>query len=355
MTVRRALRVLLAGLIFLVSGEVASRLDDWLFFKTPLLANPDREHDLTVIDEDGVHGRPGGQFRKWRLNQFGFRGSEISLTPKPDQTRLMILGASETFGLYESENNEYPAQLARLLGEESGDQVEVINAAMAGISVRSMLPYWRKWLARFHPDLVLIYPSPLFYLDEEPPAPPSEDASQEAPGLLSRSRFAGRLIDTLRRTEWIRRLRLEVMLHLSQRGRSEDWLFRDPPRDRLEQLTSDLTDLSKAIKASGARPILVTHAIRAGSPPRSEDLLDLKAMRLFFPRATPETMVAFEDAAAEAMRELGERDKVAVFDAAKEFNGRRDDFADLVHFNDQGAKVFARFLARELRPFMDVR
>ena len=68
-------------------------------------------------------------------------------------------------------------------------------------------------------------------------------------------------------------------------------------------------------------------------------------------RATTDTIVAFEDAADEAMRELG-RHKVAVIDAAAEFNGRRDLFADLVHFNDDGAAAFASYLAARLQPIL---
>jgi lysophospholipase L1-like esterase len=350
-SVRLARWALAAG-ILLVSAETVSRLDDWLFFDTPMLAAPDRERDLTVQDEAGLHGRPNGRYRKWRLNEYGFRSGDMSAKPEPGVTRVMILGASETFGLYEAEDKEYPAQLARLLKEEHGGRVEVINAAMAGISVRSMLPYWHKWLLQFHPDVVLIYPSPLFYLDEEPPAPPREQAEPEPRSLLSQSRFAGRVLDTLRRTEWIRRLRLELLLYLNQRGRPDDWLFREPPADRLEQFTTDLTALIQAIRADGAKPILVTHAIRATSPPGKEDQLDLKAMQLFFPRATTATMVNFEDEAAQAMRRLGQRENVPVIDAAAKFNGRRKDFADLVHFNDQGAEAFARFLAQELTPML---
>src|SRR5262245_22624560 len=91
----------MAAVILLVTAELASRLDDWLSFDTPFLANPDRERDLTVQDQDGLHGRPNGRFRKWQLNEFGFRGDGVRSTNP--EIRLMILGASETFGLYESE------------------------------------------------------------------------------------------------------------------------------------------------------------------------------------------------------------------------------------------------------------
>jgi len=337
--------------VFLVAAEAVSRLDDWMFFGISFLANPDRARDLTVRDEKGIHGRPNGQFRKWQLNAFGFRGPEISERPAPDTLRILILGASETFGLHESENKEYPAQLAEKL-RLINPHIEVINAAMAGISVKSMLPYWEKWGSRFQPRLVLIYPSPIFYLDDEPPKPPRLDAPTEGPGLTSQSRFAGRVWETLRRTEWVRWVRLEFILWREKQRQGPEWVFRSVPQERLDLFRDDLAALVGAIRARGAEPILVTHAIRSASPPRPEDLAGLKAMSVFAPRATTDTIVAFEEAANRAMRDLGRRDKIPVYDAASVLNGHRDDLADLVHFNDKGAEVLAGFLAKQLQPIL---
>ncbi len=268
-------RVVLAVIVMMAAAEACSRLDDWIFLDVPFCANPDREHDLTVHDEHGLHGRPNGHFRKWHLNAFGFRGPQIEERPAPGSTRILILGASETFGLYESANKEYPAQLAEDLRRE-GPRVEVINAAMAGISVKSMLPYWEKWAARVHPQIVLIYPAPMFYLDDEPPRPPRGDAPDEASGLTSRSRFAGRIWDTLRRAEWLRWVRREWLLWRDRDRQDPDWVFRVVPQDRLEQFRDDLLALVLAIQAKGAEPILITHAIRAASPARPEDQDDLR-------------------------------------------------------------------------------
>src|SRR5262245_65881480 len=82
--------------------------------------------------------------------------------------RVMVLGASETFGIYESDQKEFPAQVAGLLRAKGGSpKVEVINAAIVGMTVRSMIPYWRNWASQFRPKIVVVYPSPLFYLEGE--------------------------------------------------------------------------------------------------------------------------------------------------------------------------------------------
>ena len=56
----------------------------------------------------------------------------------------------------------------------------------------------------------------------------------------------------------------------------------------------DLDNLVTDVRASGARPILITHAVRATVPPRPEDSLLLLGWRLYSPRATTETSLRFE-------------------------------------------------------------
>lgn len=353
MTVRlRAVALAAAALsVAFAGGEAAARLDDWMHQGVPLLASPDHAHDLTVRDEFGVHGRPGGRFKKWRLNAFGFRGAEITEEPAPGRTRLLVLGASETFGLHESEGKEYPAQLAERFAARGRPDVEVVNGAIAGVTVWSLKPYWEQWASRVRPRLVLIYPSTQLYLDDDPPGPPHGDAApSEGPAV--RSRFLQRLEDVARQSDLLRELRLQYQTRCVLRGKGDDYFFRGAPQDRLDGFAADLAALVDSIRAHGAEPILVTHALRAASPPRPEDAGDLRAMRPFFPRARPETMVAFDDAADEAIRGLGRDKGVAVIDAAPALNGRREWFADLVHFNDAGAAAFADVLVDGVEPLL---
>lgn len=132
---RQALRWAAVLLLVGVGAEAAARLDDWIHDATPLLASPSRDRDLVVAESWGYRGRPHGAFRKWWLNAFGFRGPEIAQQPPSYHIRILILGASETFGLYESPDHEYPARLRARLA--SSPEIEVVNAAMAGISVKS--------------------------------------------------------------------------------------------------------------------------------------------------------------------------------------------------------------------------
>jgi hypothetical protein len=147
-----------------------------------------------------------------------------------------------------------------------------------------------------------------------------------------------------------RRLRVEWVIRAKTSGKPADWFFPDVPRDRLDQFHDDLAALVDAIRASGAEPVLLTHALRAASPPRPDDWQDLQDMRLFYPRASHRTLVAFEDAVAVAVKELGREKGVPVIDVAAALNGHRAWFADLVHFTDDGAAEVAKVIAAGLEP-----
>jgi hypothetical protein len=341
--------------LFLLSAEMTARLDDWLHLGVPILATPDMDHDLLMRDQNGTRGRPHGRFKKWQLNAYGFRSPEITLEPSPDCKRVMVLGASETFGLYESEHKEFPAQLAGLLNQQG--RCEVINAALPGMTIRSMTRYWETWAGQFRPDVVVIYPSPAFYLSDafsraprKKTQPPAAAEQEPAPG--PRSRLLFRMKDVLHLPDFVQRWRMErdIQKKLDALTAGEDGkFFQTVPQERIDLFAADLVQLVKSIQKQGARPILLTHAIRSAVPPRAEDFNDLHAMRVHLPRATEEVLAEFEQAAARAVVARAGECGVRVVDIAEAMNGRRDWFADLVHFNDEGASVIGGLVAEGVR------
>src|SRR5205823_6456130 len=137
--------------------------------------------------------------------------------------------------------------------------------------------------------------------------------------------------------DWVQTWREDWEIRRQGAGKGKDWQFTQPPTDRLQLFRADVTTLVEHIRSAGATPILLTHAHSATYPPRPEDEVYLRRMRMFFPRATSLTMIAFENQANEAVRELGERESILVIDVDAAMSGRREWFADLVHFNDDGA------------------
>jgi len=298
---------------------------------------------LTEAEPWGAHGRPDGQFRKWKLNAFGFRAPPMDRQPRPGQQRVMILGASETFGLYEDAGMEYPAQLALLLQQK----YEVINAAMAGITLKSMIPYWDNWAGNFGANKVIVYPSPMFYLDAKPPAAAPHE--KQVAWQSFRPRLAERFRDVYHALpDCVRALREEWVIE--REGAADDGEFIVVPEERLRLFRQDLCQLVRHIRARGAEPILLTHASSAAWPPRPEDDTFIRRMRMFFPRAKAATLVEFERQANAVIRGLVRQHQVRFIDVDQALTGQRELFADMVHFNNGGATKMAELLARHLEP-----
>lgn len=71
------------------------------------------------------------------------------------------MGTSETYGLYEDEKNEWPAQLHRMF--ENAENIEVFNAARVGLGFSSYMPYINKYVSLFEPDFMILFVNPLQY------------------------------------------------------------------------------------------------------------------------------------------------------------------------------------------------
>jgi len=346
----------LVGVTVLVSAEIWARFDDLVYERVPFFANPN-ERDLEIVDEQGVRGRPNGRFQKWKLNKFGFRGPEIGREAPAQCRRVMILGASETFGLYESPEKEFPAQLRRKLA--GSVCVEVINASVVGMELASMRRYWEQWASQFRPDLVLIYPTPHFYLNEsvtrravgQPGAIPASRFTANVSEEFS-SRFVLRLHNVFHYPYLIQRWRNERRIASQVAGKDTSWFFREIPEDRLRMFGTELRMLIASIKRKGATPVLMAHAFRAALPLRGEDYRDLEAHRVFMPRAMPEVIAQFEFAANEEIRRISTEEGLALIDLSHAVDGCRQCFADLVHFTDFGAGIVADSIARQIQPML---
>jgi hypothetical protein len=345
---RQFLYLAVLALVSYASAEVTARVDDWLREDVPLLESPDPDYALRMTDEFGTRGKPYGRYKKWHLNEWGFRGPSISRTPTPGTCRVMVLGASEAFGLYEGENKEFAAQLAQHLQEHGN--YEVVNAAVTGMTLASVVTQWETWCSQFKPQIVVVYASPLFYLSNTAPSI-RRDASR-IPRLNSQpwtSRYLDRLRDRIELPASIQTWLAQREIAARVRENPPDWLFSVPPEDRLNLLTSHLRELGCSIQAHNAIVVLSTHATSAKPPLSREELTEYERGRVHIPRATARIAATFHELANDRIRTLARQEKWAIVDADAELSGRTELFGDLVHFTDAGASVIARMIADTIR------
>lgn len=348
--------ILLIGLVTLVAMELVARLEDRVRYGTPWLSPYREPAEMIVRDADGIHGRPGARFQKWVMNNHGFRGPDSDSLPAPGTLRVIAAGASETYGLYESPGREYPRQLedslTALLGAGTcvkAARAEVLNAAMAGMTLPTVAQDVRLRLWRFEPTVVLYYPTPSQYLADASPTAARPDSSRRSSPADGRTGLYPRVLDRLREQvkqllpravqDRLREREIVQAVHSHPPG----WQFDSLPVDRLSAYESDLRRLVGDIRQIGAEPVLATHgsvyALGLGV-----DSVPLRMWQRFYPRATGRVILAFDSAAAVRTRQVARDSAVGIADVARAVGP--DGYADNTHFNDAGAAVAASVIAR---------
>ena len=352
-----ALVVVFAGVF-----ELTCRVEDWVMYRMPI-GSPFRSvEDLIVRDADGMHGRPNAQFEKWVMNGLGTRGPAATVLPSPGTVRIITVGASETFGLKESPNQEYPRQLEesltvrrdRLRCSDSSTiptaRFEVLNAAFAGMSVPTIDQDVRNRLRRFRPAMVVAYPSPLAYLYDSLPVAAQPDSTSRSTPLGAGRGLYPRSLDRVREQlkqmlpEFVKsRLRQRQTDRVTRRH-EPGWQFTAAPAERLAAFDLDLRHLVGTIRSVGATPVLVSHG-NAFFARKTLDRDKLIAWQKVFPRATGRTLISFDSLSRLITIKVGADSNVTVVDAAARLGAAPESaFADAVHFTDLGASTMASLI-----------
>jgi len=338
-------------LLFALVLEATARLEDWVRYRTPFFSRFRDQGELMVRDVDGAHGRPGARYQKWVMNELGMRGPEAARRKAPGVVRIVTAGASETFGQYESPGREFPRQLEDTLaawsatrpacGARGAARFQVLNAAFPGMSLPTVEQDVRLRLSKLDPDIVALYPTPAQYLEEHPPGPARPDSSgvqRELPWMRAlQPRVADRLREQIKALlpeavkTWLRER--ETAARIAAHGGG--WRFEAPPLDRLALFEQDLRKFVGAVRTIGAEPVLVLQANAFGS--RSSDTEALQILwEKFYPRASGETIVAFDSLARGVIAKVAADSGVVAVDAARHVVDRRF-FHDFSHFTDEGA------------------
>ena len=90
------------------------------------------------------------------VNSFGYRGENFPLQKPADETRILVVGDSYTFGDYVNNDETLPAQLEQQLAVLNPNrQIRVINAGLSGSTVVGQRQMIERALP-LEPDLVLL-------------------------------------------------------------------------------------------------------------------------------------------------------------------------------------------------------
>jgi lysophospholipase L1-like esterase len=281
------------------------------------------------------------------------RGPDVSVVPDDNTLRVVVTGASETFGLYEPSDREYPRQLedslrARIQSTcDSGTphRVEVVNAALPGMALPSLARHLDYAVRPLRPQVVVLYPSPGFYLNIRPPSAQVRAPSDTALSIANarKLRVGERLMSQLKAlapTPMLTAAR-RFMINRTMKKFPDGIKYEAIPPDRLKQFENDLRTTIGVARSLGAHVILMGHVNLTMEPDFDDEAL-LVSWENQLPRATGETIARFHAAARDIEERAAADSNVNFVDLPEAFAGRWDgSFADFVHFTESGASVVA--------------
>ncbi len=89
------------------------------------------------------------------INPLGFRGGSFSSIKKTGVFRIVIFGASNTFGACVSDEDTYPAQMQKIFDEKYPGKVEVWNAGISAYVMSQDVAYAESAMEKLNPDLLI--------------------------------------------------------------------------------------------------------------------------------------------------------------------------------------------------------
>jgi lysophospholipase L1-like esterase len=339
---RRTLGVAAYGALALLTLEGAARVEDYVKDGAPLAA-PYTINTVFQPSPFGRAGKPGAHFGKWHMNSLGFRGPELH----EGRQRVLTFGASETFGIYEAANGEYPRRIEQLLNAQAPGRYDVVNIALPGMRI-GRVAYLEDAIRRTGARSVVIYPTPANYIGTTQPH--CGEASTPVPnefGLGERLRLVGR-IDQLSK----RHLPPAVMDAMRRvaiaREERHTAVMARVPEASIQAFKTDLACAANAAQALGARVVLATHGNYFGAQLQPQDQPMMRSWRRFYVELAEGGFIDLEARANAAIRELAREQGLDLVDAAAAVPPGPGHFADFVHFNDRGAQVMAEQVAARL-------
>ncbi len=342
------------GLPFVLTLEVATRLDQYFRYGAPLLGSYTYDAALYERDELGIKGKPYGRFEKWTLNGFGLRGPEIQATKTEGTVRVVSVGASETFGLFETPEHEWPRQLEARLRRGNQD-VEVLNASIAGMGLRRRLEFFKNRILVLQPDVALLMLEYSSYVgiviaEERDSLRRLEGPARAALDFSLSPRIVKKTKDAVipRLPAPVRKLYQDLLIgfrvsRIRASLGAEFASYRSVREAEIEEYEEDLIGFLELTRGQGIEPVILIPAL----------LINETSLRDFnanFPYLANSWMNEARELFPAIARRIGAEHGARVIDLSMAVTGREEELMmDMFHFNDEGAAIVANAIAQEIQ------
>ena len=338
----RIVRGVLALVVFGLALECCARLDDLVRYGAPFFQNYTYNAMFTV-DSLGRTGKPNASYRDYHLNSLGYRGPEL----RPGGIRVICIGASETFGLYEDPGKEFPRQIEADLNSEShSNDYQVVNAGLVGQTIATAAIRIPQYVDKVHPRFAVIYPTPANYIwlpwiQRAPATQPTAQAKFES-RALDKIRDAVKRFSPPDLLDYLRRK--DIDREAAQYGKPMD----NVSDESVQVFRSDLSSMVDSLQQHGVTPVLVTHANRFGATLTEKDRQQLTAWRRFYPMLTEDGFLRMDRRMNEAVRSLAAEKGVPLVDGAAIVPPGDEYFGDAIHFTTKGSSLLASAIAEKI-------
>ncbi|HBG07880.1 MAG: hypothetical protein A2075_18915 [Geobacteraceae bacterium GWC2_58_44] len=353
-------RILACILIFMATLEICARIDDTIVYEAPLFGRYDAS-SLRILEGDIPRNIPNSRFEKWRNNNLGFRGADFELRKPIGKTRVVCLGASETYGLYESSGKEWPAQMQELV---PGNAFQVINASVVGLNLTKYDQYVRKHVLPLKPDVLVVSVNPFFYAVTQERAAKSNtskakhvtkkddilstDQIRVLPKLkqVVKQAAARTFPDALKRYQLVKMQ--EEIKHL-ETTRLKGKKPRDSvPEIYVEHFRAELEKFIEFAESHGVKVILLTYPSLISWRNLNQYPEIFLDSRRFSIEYSLTGMIDIQDRFNAIIRSSALSHRIGIVDMSAIVPKSTEFFGDNVHYTDRGARTIADHVAQEI-------
>lgn len=290
-----------------------------------------------------VPGQYGSDPAKFvTINSDGFRGPELS-RQKPG-LRIVAVGDSCTFGAGSGQHS-YPALLQELLGARKPRAIdrEMVNAGISGADSEGASRRLVSKVLPLEPDIVTIYIG-------------WNDLMKYSPRAQTGAGLAGRIARQVDQLWLVRGLRKMVFFHLRPAVNAPE-IGADSRTERFQRFhprafEKNLRNMTEAILAAGARPVLVTLPTALSEGLSAERIRERQIGFPYFRGANRVgDFLDLIDAYNRTIRHVAIDNEALVVDLALAFSTLPDPapyFWDTMHPNNAGQELVAKLFERTL-------
>lgn len=326
--------VILIIIMMLLLAEGAVRFRQWM--KQGYSGNIS---DLYLQEDDLRTLVPDARTQTISINSLGFRGPDLTPEKPSRDLRIAFLGASTTFCAEVSGNDfTWPHLVVEALQEEFPDlEIDYVNAAVPGYSVKTSLLNFRRRVASLRPDVTIIYHATndlsweTRFLAQKAGIYEDRSSKQKSSWLLEHSRLWYLVVKNLR----IKEVQKDA---LNARKRLEFF-----PLDLGSEFRKELTQLVIEAKTVSKVVALVTfaHRIRPEQTPEQQ-LVAAGSALYYMPYMTPQSLMDAFERYNQIIAEVAKETGVILIGGEAVIPGDDEHFNDSVHFKDAGSRVMAQ-------------